>query len=143
MTSPFNRENLIRIGDGRFTFSIVGEARYQHELDQMELFAGAEFPVFLRTEPSNEHDHLAIAVFAAFEIPLGYFPHEDAVQHWEMVAQLEKQGVVSCNGKIIGGPERGPGYSYGLVIDFPDSGWQKLAGHMDGTSRKNPRPKQL
>ena len=137
-----NREDIVFIGDGRFTFHIVGEAQYQHEIDQMDLFAGKEFPVFLRAEAANERTgERAIAVFAAFEIPLGYFPYEDAQAHWDTVAAICADGkVVACTGKIIGGPEKGAGYSYGLVIDFPDDWAQRHAGHMRGSSRKAPRP---
>lgn len=132
-----NREDILFIGDNRFTFHIVGESANQHELAQMELFAGPEFPVFLKTEPSNDVDSRAIRVLAAFEIPLGYFPQEDATRHWQTIAEIEQSGKTpSCTAKIIGGPDAGPDYSYGLVIDYPDYGWQQLAGHMDGSSRR-------
>ncbi len=51
---------------------VAGIAYHQAETVKDELFAG--MPLVLRREPANPHDELAIEVFTADNVKLGYVP---------------------------------------------------------------------
>lgn len=127
------------VGCRRYGFHCVGEAAQQEALAFMAQMAGPEFPVVLETEEPNEHhpDRPAIVVMSAFEVVLGYFPREDAALHCAELAVAAARGRVVCNARLIGGPQKGPGWSWGLVLNFDDGGAQRAGGHMDGSSRRS------
>lgn len=70
-------------GDSQYVLDVVGEARYQSELESVVSSIGRRFRAALRREPSNPHDENAIQVWAlepgVLETPVGYVPRGLAV----------------------------------------------------------------
>ncbi len=104
-------------GDGYFPQRIVGESHYQDALGHVSEAhdVGSEFTVRLVAEPTNPHDHLAVAVRWEDET-LGYLPRHEAARYQQLVLQLEAKGnAAMAAAKLIGG---GPAESLGVVLDI-------------------------
>ncbi|MEN6543043.1 HIRAN domain-containing protein [Parvibaculum sp.] len=110
------------LGDGSFSFEIVGEAFYQAAI---ELIAGGrteegvevETPALLVPEPTNPHDHNAVAV-QIFGHTVGYLSRPNAARY------RAAHGLIpaSCTALIVGGWDRGPedqGH-FGVKLDIDD-----------------------
>lgn len=109
-------------GDGSFSFEIVGEAFYQAALERIaggktEDGVEVETPALLVPEPTNPHDHNAVAV-QIFGHTVGYLSRPNAARY------RAAHGLIpaSCTALIVGGWDRGPedqGH-FGVKLDIDD-----------------------
>jgi len=117
-------EGTVALAAGRgFTFNIVGESRYQKQLDRLcggRCEEGHKKEVGARlTFENNPHDRNAIAVSIQGK-QVGWVPSELAAEMRAQISEVSPKGVVTCKAKIVGGWDKDDYQgSYGVKLSIP------------------------
>jgi len=121
------QELIVNIpGPGLFKFDIVGESKYQKELESI---CGGKtedghkkiVTAILIHEDTNPHDNKAILVSIEGK-PVGYLNRENARQFRKLLADEGYPGAgATCAAKIVGGwrSEDGDEGYFGVKLDLP------------------------
>jgi HIRAN domain len=98
------------LGNGQYSFAVVGESHHQIELEEIvggrtEESADFECAALLVSEPDNSFDPNAIMVFITGE-KVGYLPRKAAARYNE-ARQAHGIDLAVCDATIVGGWDRG------------------------------------
>ena len=113
-------------GPGTYEFDIVGESKYQDELESIcggrtEDSAEHYTEALLHLEDSNPHDNLAVRVDIGGRT-VGYLSRKDARSYRNQIKHLGHERIVcKCNAVVVGGWRRSredQGH-FGVKLDLP------------------------
>lgn len=115
-------EAIELIGDGSFSFEIVGESNYQKNIMKALNLSGGRssksFEVRLVHDDLNKYDDKAVAVFID-DYLVGYLPKQKARGHRKRMDSIGHKGKdASCSGTVWGG---GSKKNYGIFLDYNTS----------------------
>ena len=122
MSSAINPAALVIVGNGAFSFEVVGEQSYQDRLSKVSagrVEKGERIIVGCRLRYEiNPYTHRpAVRVDVAGGQTVGYFPAEQAALYAPAFDELERGGhIAECQGVLVGGEPDRP--SFGIWLDF-------------------------
>ena len=138
------------VGDGQFAFSVVGESRYQNELETLAGGRSTESAyqlcaALLQPEPDNPHDRGAVSVKVR-GLTVGYLGREAAPDFLAALAEGDF-AEAACEAVIVGGWRRAgeAGGRFGLKLNavapfvLVDPEEPRIARSRRDTSQASPR----
>lgn len=106
---------------GCYDTEVVGESRYQKELNHLEKYDQREFDyTTLWLEDYNEYDKNAVAVVIEGDT-IGYLSRRNAIAYRQKITELGyPDSIGACYSKLIGGHilDNGEKASFGVVLDL-------------------------